>query len=194
MYRRSLHAIERRRKPRKRGTARLFVLGAAFAASTASGKVVAPIHAAEPRWAAVGTAGAPEAQDTQQLRFAIQAAPLGDVLAEFERITQVKVVLTEGGIGTKVGPGLSARVREGQASCSKRISFASTSASFSIHARCCGVHQSSANAARPQYTQNSSSCPRCTSWVLASRRYRPSCRCTVAPSLGPPRILNWRWQ
>jgi catecholate siderophore receptor len=106
MYRRSLQAIERRRKPRKRGTARLFVLTAAFAASAASGEVVTPLHAAETRWAAVGTTGASEEQDTRQLRFAIQAAPLGDVLAEFERIAQVKVVLADSGIATIQSPGV----------------------------------------------------------------------------------------
>ena len=107
MHNRGFKTIERRRKARRRGTARLFVLSAAFAASTAaSGTVLQPLYAAEMRWAAVGTSKVPEAQDTQQLQFAIQAAPLGDVLSQFERITGVKVVLTDAGIATIQSPGV----------------------------------------------------------------------------------------
>jgi hypothetical protein len=54
----------------------------------------------------VGTAKTPEAPDTQELSFAIQPAPLGDVLAEFERVVQVKVVLTDSGIATIQSPGV----------------------------------------------------------------------------------------
>ena len=107
MHNRSFRAIGRRQKPRKRGTARLYVLGAAFAASTvASGNVVAPLYAAEVRRPAVAIEKTPEAQDTQELSFAIQPAPLGDVLAEFERVTQVKVVLADSGIATIQSPGV----------------------------------------------------------------------------------------
>jgi catecholate siderophore receptor len=107
MHNRSFKAITRRQKPRKRGTARLYVLSAAFAASTAaSGNLVAPLHAAEMRRPAVGTTKTPEAQDTQELSFAIQPAPLGDVLAEFERVTQVRVVLADSGIATIQSPGV----------------------------------------------------------------------------------------
>jgi catecholate siderophore receptor len=107
MHNRSFRAIGRRQKPRKSGTARLYVLGAAFAASTvASGNVVAPLHAAEVRRPAVATEKTPEAQDTQELSFAIQPAPLGDVLVEFQRVTQVKVVLADSGIATIQSPGV----------------------------------------------------------------------------------------
>ena len=107
MHNRSFRGIGRRQRPRKRGTARLYVLGAAFAASTvASGNVVAPLYAAEVRRTAVATEKTPEAQDTQELSFAIQPAPLGDVLVEFERVTQVKVVLADSGIATIQSPGV----------------------------------------------------------------------------------------
>jgi catecholate siderophore receptor len=116
MHNRSFKAIVRRRKPRRRGTARLFVLSAAFAASaTASGKVVPPLYAAELRWTAAGTANGPEAQDTQQLPFSIQPAPLGDVLAEFERITALQVILTDSGIATIQSPGVVGRLTARQA-------------------------------------------------------------------------------
>ncbi len=106
MRNRSFKTIGRRPKPRKRGTARLFVLSAAFAASTAASGVVAPASAAERPWAANATPRNAEAQDIEQLRFAIRPAPLGDVLAEFERVTQVKVVLTDSGIATIQSPGV----------------------------------------------------------------------------------------
>ena len=116
MHNRPFKAIGRRQKPRKRGTARLYVLSAAFAATTAaSGTVIAPLHAAEMRRPAVGTAKTPEAQDTQELSFAIQPAPLGDVLAEFERVAQVKVVLTDSGIATIQSPGVVGTFTVGQA-------------------------------------------------------------------------------
>jgi catecholate siderophore receptor len=107
MHNRSFKGVGRQ-KPRKRGTARLYVLTAAFAASTAaSGHVVAPLYAAEMRRPAVGATKTPEEeQDTQELFFAIQAAPLGDVLVEFEHATQVKVVLADSGIATIQSPGV----------------------------------------------------------------------------------------
>jgi catecholate siderophore receptor len=106
MHNRSFQTIGRQ-KPRKRGTARLYVLTAAFAASAAaSGNVVAPLYAAEMRRSPVGTTKTPDEQDLQELSFAIQAAPLGDVLVEFERVTQVKVVLADSGIATIQSPGV----------------------------------------------------------------------------------------
>src|SRR5688572_15249959 len=103
MQNRSPKAADRRRKNRRRGTARLFVLGAAFAASATAGTLHTPIYAAEKRLAA--GADAPAAQEAQ-LRFAINPAPLSDVLAEFERVTQVTVALTDAGIGTIQSPGV----------------------------------------------------------------------------------------
>jgi catecholate siderophore receptor len=106
MYNRSFSTFARRRKPRRRGTARLFVLGAALAASTASTATTATLYASGPR-VLVDATGATEAQDTQLLRFAIPAGPLTDVLAAFERQTQVKVVLTNDAIGTIQSPGVA---------------------------------------------------------------------------------------
>ena len=76
MQNRSFRTLERRRKPRRRGTARLFVLTAALAATTAGTVTTATLHAAGPRV----TNGRPanvtedeEAQDGQTLRFTIPA-------------------------------------------------------------------------------------------------------------------------
>jgi catecholate siderophore receptor len=104
MQNRSPRTADRRRKGRRRGTARLFVLGAAFAASATAGTLHTPVYAAEKRPPAAG-ADAAAAQEAQ-LRFAINPAPLRDVLAEFERITQVKVALSDAGIGTIPSPGV----------------------------------------------------------------------------------------
>ncbi len=107
MHNRTFKSLESRRKPRRRGTARLFALSAAFAASSAaSPDGVASVHAAEMRWAVVGTETPAEAQDTQQIRFAIQPAPLGDVLSAFEQLTQVSVVLADPAIAMVQSPGV----------------------------------------------------------------------------------------
>jgi catecholate siderophore receptor len=107
MHNRPFSTIDRRRKPRRRGTARLFVLSAAFVASaTASTTLTASLFAAEPPLAAVGADTALEAQDTRQLSFSIQPAPLGDVLTAFEQLTGVKVVLADQAIATIQSPGV----------------------------------------------------------------------------------------
>src|SRR5215207_5227283 len=104
MHNRSPKTFDGRRNGRRRGTARLFVLGAAFAASAATGALTAQVYAAEPRVSAAG-ADAPRGQEAQ-LRFTVNPAPLDEVLAEFERLTRVKVALTDSGIGTIPSPGV----------------------------------------------------------------------------------------
>jgi catecholate siderophore receptor len=109
MQNRSFRTLERRRKPRRRGTARLFVLGAAFAASTAVPTSIATLHAAR-RWThavPVDVNDAVQSQDTQTLRFAIPAGPLADVLTAFEKQTRVKVILTHEAIATIQSPGVA---------------------------------------------------------------------------------------
>ena len=106
MYNRSFRTLARRRKPRRRGTARLFVLGAALAASTAGTATTVTLHASGPR-VPVDATEAAEVQDTQLLRFAIPTGPLTDVLSAFEQQTQVKVVLTNEAIGTIQSPGVA---------------------------------------------------------------------------------------
>ena len=109
MQNRPFRTLERTRKPRPRGTARLFVLGAALAASAVASGTTATAHAFEPSTharALDGEEGA-QAQDGQPVRFAIPAGPLADVLGAFERQTQVKVVLANDGIATIQSPGVA---------------------------------------------------------------------------------------
>jgi hypothetical protein len=77
------HRVRSRR--RRRGTARLFVLGAAFMASTAMGGKLAP------RVYAQGTAAA---ASQAALRFDIPAGPLADVGRAFEALTGLTVSYT----------------------------------------------------------------------------------------------------
>ena len=95
MQNRPLNALDRRRKPRRRGTARLFVLGAAFVASAAATNTAATrLHAAGPgvmRDAHPIDPDPPQRTDTRELTFAIQPAPLADVLAAFEMLTGIRV-------------------------------------------------------------------------------------------------------
>src|SRR5688500_3818103 len=136
MHNRTLVAAVRGRKPRRRGTARLFVLGAAFAASAAVAPgLTTPVHAAGVRWAAAGTDDA-DAQDSAPVRFAIAAAPLRDVLAAFERITQIRIVLTDDAIGGIQSPGVSATLTPRQA-LSELLT--GTSVAFTFSARNTGT-------------------------------------------------------
>jgi catecholate siderophore receptor len=83
---------------RRRGTARLFVLGAAFMASTAVGGKLAP------RVYAQGTASA---VSQTALRFDIPAGPLADVARAFEAVTGLTVSYTNESIRDLQSPGVS---------------------------------------------------------------------------------------
>ena len=109
MRNQSLTATDRRHRRRRRGTARLFVLSAAFAATaTGAGSLVTTATAADRGISTSGTrTPAPEAQDIQTLAFSIQAQPLGDVIAVFEQVTGIKVVLRDEGIGMIQSPGVT---------------------------------------------------------------------------------------
>lgn len=94
---RNLTARQKRR--RRRGTS---MLGWTLAASSAVG--------VQATAAPFGQAGAPTAgaaQDSRVLQFSLPAGSLEGVLAEFRRVTGLKVVLTEPGIGTLQSPGAS---------------------------------------------------------------------------------------
>jgi catecholate siderophore receptor len=127
MQNRSFAAVDRRRKPRKRGTARLFVLSAAFAASA-----VASPYANGVRPAVAAATNPVDVQDTQQLRFAIPPAPLGDVLREFESLTQVRVVLSDSAIGMIQSPGVTGTFTARQA---LQELLSGTSVAFTFTAR-----------------------------------------------------------
>src|SRR5687768_6014242 len=88
------------RRSRKRGTARLFVLSAAFVASTVAGNA--------PRTAA---AQAPVATaPVNAVQFDIQAGPLTDVIAAFQTASGAKVTLALDSIGQIQSPGVIGRL------------------------------------------------------------------------------------
>jgi len=89
-----------RRRPvrRRRGTARLFVIGAAVAAST----FVSP----HPAIAREGDAPAAAAQAPQTFQFDIAAGPLATAVATFEQLTGLDVVLANPDLGTLASPGV----------------------------------------------------------------------------------------
>ncbi len=97
--------LPRSPRPRKRGTSRLFVIGAAFAASTAvPGAGVGPAGAAQlgrnERTAAPSdAASAPAAQDRTAARFDIPPGRLRDVVARFEGVSGIRVTIAMDGIG-----------------------------------------------------------------------------------------------
>src|SRR5262245_31894934 len=85
------------RKLRRRSQWAL-MMGSALAASTARSAVAAPVqdqHAGDP---APQTASAPT--DARVLRFSIAPGPLDGALAEFQRVTGLKVVLSNPGINS----------------------------------------------------------------------------------------------
>jgi catecholate siderophore receptor len=98
---------------RRRGTARLFVLGATFLASTGLAPLaVGTVHAE------VRNAASSQASDrpvTPALTFSIPPAPLGDVLDAFQKSTQIKVVLADAAIAMIQSPGVVGSLQPRQA-------------------------------------------------------------------------------
>jgi catecholate siderophore receptor len=88
------------RRSHKRGTARLFVLSAAFLASTVAGGA--------PRTAAAQTPAA--AAQASTVQFNIQPGPLDDVVAAFQAATGAKVTLGLDSIGQIQSPGVTGRL------------------------------------------------------------------------------------
>ncbi len=86
------------RRRRRRGTARLFVLGAAFMASTAVGGTMAPPVYAQ---------GAGAATSQVAARFDIAAGPIADVARAFEAVTGLAVSYTNESIRDLPSPGVS---------------------------------------------------------------------------------------
>lgn len=129
MYHRTFKTADKRPR-RRRGTARLFVLGAAFVASGApAGRLAAPVHASEMPGVAIDAGDPAQAPDAPTLRFAIPAAPLADVLAAFERLTRITIVLTNDAIGGIQSPGVVGAFTPRQA---LQALLAGTSVAFSF--------------------------------------------------------------
>jgi catecholate siderophore receptor len=92
------------RRTRRRGTARLFVLGAAFVAAAAGGRMLPTVHAQTST-----------AQSLRTLQFNIPAGPLGDALTAFERVAGVKVALALSSIAEIQSPGVTGQFTTDQA-------------------------------------------------------------------------------
>ena len=88
-----------RRGGRRRGTARLFVLGAAFAAS-AAGSAFSPAYGQS-----LGLASA--AQTVRMVQFNIPAGPLDAVLTAFERVAGIRATLALDSLASIQSPGVS---------------------------------------------------------------------------------------
>ena len=86
------------RHGRKRGTARLFVLGAAFAAATSGSGTSA------------AQAQTPPAQSAAAVVFSIQPGPVSDVIAAFQTATGTRVSLALDSIGQIQSPGVVGRM------------------------------------------------------------------------------------
>ena len=100
---RTFASLRKSSSPRRRGTTRLFVLGAAFAAGTlgANSASATPAPAQQQ-----GPAAAGEPQATRTMRFDIREGSLSDVLAQFEQITGLKIVLADPGLGVITSAGV----------------------------------------------------------------------------------------
>jgi catecholate siderophore receptor len=120
----SPHSSRQRR--RRRGTSRLFVIGAAFVASTAAGKIAPPAYAQQAtlRDARIVTARAlgtttggsvNEGQATRTGTFAIPAGTIGAVADQFRTLTGLRVVFANEEIRELPSPGVSGSMTVEQA-------------------------------------------------------------------------------
>jgi catecholate siderophore receptor len=119
----SIHPSRPRR--RRRGTTRLFVIGAAFMASTAVNKLTPPVYAQGTlRDASVVAArslgastvnGVNEGQATQSSTFAIPAGTIGAATDQFRTVTGIRVVFANEDIRDLPSPGVSGSMTAEQA-------------------------------------------------------------------------------
>jgi catecholate siderophore receptor len=119
---RSRHSANSRRK---RGTTRLFVLGAAFMASTAiGGKLTTSVHAqgtlrdtrvVSARSLGSSVIGAVEGQATQTATFAIAGGTIGTVVDQFRTLTGIRVVFANDEIRDLPSPGVTGTMTAEQA-------------------------------------------------------------------------------
>ena len=115
-----------RPRRRRRGTSRLFVLGAAFMASAAvGGKLATPLHAQgtlrDTRVISARPAGSgavvatDEGQGTQIATFDIPAGTIGDVADRFRTLTAIRIVFANEDIRDLPSPGVSGAMTAEQA-------------------------------------------------------------------------------
>jgi catecholate siderophore receptor len=126
MKNRTFAPTSSRSRRRRRGTSRLFVLGAAFMASTAvSGKLTTPVHAqttlrdtrvVSSRATTSSAISDPsEGQATQIATFEIPPGPIGDVAEKFRAVTGIRIVFANEDIKDLPSPGVSGIMTAAQA-------------------------------------------------------------------------------
>src|SRR5262245_28327019 len=96
-----LFVASKLRKPRRRGTARLFAVSAAVLASGSAGT-----PAAAAATAGVSREASAAEQGPRLLAFDIKPAMIDGVIADFRRVTGINVVLTDAGLGMIQSPGV----------------------------------------------------------------------------------------
>jgi len=101
---RTFKKTDRNRRHRRRGTARLFVLGAAFMASTSAAGLSA--QSQRPSQPSAST----DAVQQARAQYAIDPGPLGDLLERFEHVSGVKVTLAIEALAVIQSGGVSGRL------------------------------------------------------------------------------------
>jgi catecholate siderophore receptor len=101
---RTFKKADQKGRRRRRGTARLFVLGAAFMASTSAAGLSA--QAQRPSQPAANT----RAVQHTRAQYAIDPGPLGDLLGRFEQVSGVKVTLAMETLAVIQSGGVSGRL------------------------------------------------------------------------------------
>lgn len=91
------------------------MLGTALAASSAAGARPAAAASGAVEGQGTAQAGPTAAQDSRQLQFQISAGPLDTAIAEYQRVTGLKVVLADSRIGSVESPGASGTLTPGRA-------------------------------------------------------------------------------
>jgi catecholate siderophore receptor len=134
MKNRTFSSLRRKATRRRRGRSRLFVLGAAFMASTAAGAKVAYAQQSQAGGQAASIAGMAQAGALAQQtrRFDIPAGTIAAVSDQFRALTGIRVVLANEMIKDLPSPGVSGVMTDEQAL--DRL-LAGTSVGFAFTAR-----------------------------------------------------------
>jgi catecholate siderophore receptor len=111
MKNRTVKELVDRPRRRRRGTSRLFVLGAAFVASTSAGGALSSAHAQEPN-AVPQSAGAPA---PSTFRFSIPAGPIAMAIERFQALTGIRIDLADGSLRNLPAPGVRGMMTPRQA-------------------------------------------------------------------------------
>jgi catecholate siderophore receptor len=105
---RTFKKADKNGRRRRRGTARLFVLGAAFMASTSATTLAQQAPVAPPGVERLQQASrAATAAQTGRVQYAIPSGALGDLLERFEQTSGVRVTLAMPELASLVSPGVS---------------------------------------------------------------------------------------